>query len=114
MLPQVRKALFWFWDHWTIPLLLLVAIVGYFTFRKWRGNLGDAILKPVMDELRIIQAGSQTREMQIKLGAAAASAAVKEKYRVQTLALETEQAARVEELEDDPVSLAKYLERISR
>lgn len=109
-----RKALFFLKDYWIIPVLIAVCFVGYFTFRKWRGKAGENILQPVLDKLRVIQAGSQVRDMQIQMGVEKATAAVKDKYKVQTLALENEQAAKVQELENDPVALARFLESITR
>jgi len=109
-----RRMLHWIGDYWYIPALVIVAIVGYFTFRRWRGKSGEDILQPVLNELKVIQAGSQVREMQIQMGTDAAKAAVQEKYKAKTIALEAEQQAKVKELEDDPVALAKYLERITR
>lgn len=116
MAPQSlpRKVLHWIGDYWYIPALVLVAIVGYFTFRRWRGKAGEDIFQPVLNELRVIQAGAQIRDRQIQMGADAAKAAVQEKYKAKTIALEAEQQAKVKELEDDPVALAKYLERITR
>ena len=110
----MRKACLFILDYWYLPLLVFVAIAGYFTFRRWRGKDGENMLGPVLDELRVIQAGSTVREMQIQMGVEAASAAVKEKYRVKELALAEAQAAKVRELENDPVALAKYLERLTR
>ena len=114
ILSLARRALFFLKDYWFIPVLILVAVVGYFTFRKWRGKAGENILQPVLDKLRVIQAGSQVRDMQIQMGVEKATAAVKDKYKLQTLALENEQAVKVKELENDPVALAKFLESITR
>ena len=110
----VRKALLAIKDYWYVPLLVLGVIIGYYTFRRWRGTEGDALLKPVLDTIRVIQAGGQARNEQIQNGVEAATASVKAKYQVQQLALQTEQANQVKELENDPIALAKYLERITR
>jgi hypothetical protein len=108
----MRKAISWTLDHWYIPVLILAAVVGFFAFRRWRP--GEDPFKRVKEELGIIQAGTDARNMAIQLGAEQAKAHVKDKYQAKLAALDAQQQTQVKELEDDPVALARYLERLSR
>lgn len=111
-LNPVRKAAHWLLDHWWVPVLFLGALVGLLAFRKWRP--GKDPFQGVKDELVTIQAGAAARNMAIQLGTEQAKAHVKDKYQAKLAALEAEQRAKAAELEDDPVALARYLERLSR
>jgi hypothetical protein len=111
MSSPIRKAMWWLWDHLWIVTVLLVAVLGWALFR-WRD--GKGAMATVQDELDVIRAGSAAREMQIQLGTDQTVQHVKDKYQAKTVALDATQQARVRELEDDPVALARYLERITR
>jgi len=98
--------------YWYVPLLFLVSVVAYFTFRKWRGGRGPIDL--VVEELAVIKSGTDARNLQIELGTEQAVKQIKDKYQAKLQALDAEQKTKTKELEDDPVALARLLERISR
>ena len=106
------KILYLVKDFWYVPVLFLVAVVAYFTFRKWRGGKNPIDL--VTEELKVIRAGTDARNLQIQVGTEQAVKQVKETYQAKWKALEAEQKAKVKDLENDPVALARLLERLSR
>ena len=111
-LSPMRKAAHWLLDHWWLPVLFLGALVGFLAFRK--GRPGTDPFQGVKDELATIQAGTEARNMALQLGTEQATAHVKDKYQAKLSALEAEQKVQVKDLEEDPVALARYLERLSR
>lgn len=111
-LNPVRKAFHFLLDHWWLPVLFLGALVALLACRKWRP--GKDPFQGVKDELGVIQAGTEARNMAIQLGTDQALSHVKDKYQAKLAALEAQQQVQVKDLEDDPVALAKYLERLSR
>ena len=113
-MSKLRKALFWLWDYWYVPILVILTIMGYFIFRKWKGKEGDTWLTPLLEQFNIIREGSHTREMMIQLGTEQTIQHIKDKYQAKIAELDAEQALKVEKLEQDPVSLVKFLEKISR
>lgn len=113
MASKLRSTMWWIVDHWQLPALLVVAVLGWLLLR-WRRTPSEGILQTVQGELDIIRAGSKAREMQLQLGTEQTLEHVKDKYAAKTVALDATQQLKVKELEDDPVALAKYLERITR
>lgn len=113
MASKLRSTMWWIVDHWQLPALIVVAVLGWLIFR-WRKPDPKGALRAVQDELDIIRAGSAAREMQLQLGTTQTLEHVKDKYAAKTVALDATQQLKVKELEDDPVALAKYLERITR
>jgi hypothetical protein len=114
-MSKLRKAIFWLWDYWYIPIFVIVALIGYFTFSKWRGGKeGYSWLTPLLEQFKIIKEGSNTREMMIQLGTEQAVQHIKDKYQAKYAELDAEQALKVQTLEQDPVALVKFLEKISR
>ena len=112
-MSRVRKAMYWLLDHWYIPALFIGAIVAFFIFKKKYGLIDDPLMR-IAEELNIIDAGSEAREMQIQLGTEQAIQHVKDKYQAKAVALDAQQQATVKDLENDPVALARYLERLTR
>lgn len=113
MASRLRKAMWWLADHWYLPVIVILAVLSWFLFR-WRKPGAKDAMRTVQDELDIIRSGAEAREMEIQLGTEQALAHVRDKYQAKTVALDATQQAKVKELEDDPVALAKYLERITR
>jgi len=113
MASKLRSTMWWIVDHAWLPILIGVAVLGWFFFR-WRKADPKGVLQAVQDEVDIIRAGSAAREMQLQLGTEQTLGYVKDKYAAKTVALDATQQLKVKELEDDPVALAKYLERITR
>ena len=111
-MARLSSAFHWIRDRWWIPFLILVAVLAILAFRKWRPK--EDPFQGVKDELRAIQAGTDARNMAIQLGTEQATEHVRDKYQARIAALDAQQQAQVAELEDDPVELAKYLERLSR
>ena len=109
----MRKAMLWLVDRWWIPALVVMTIVGWYLFRKRKPNAAHA-LADVQTELDIIRAGAEARESEIELGTVQTVQRVKDKYAAKTVALDATQMLKVKELEDDPIALAKYLERLTR
>ena len=109
---QARKVLHLLIDYWYIPALLLGSLVAFWVFRKYRPDKDP--LRVVKDELEVIQAGAEARNMAIQLGTKQATEHVKDKYQAKLAALEAQQQVVVKGMEDDPIALARYLERLSR
>ena len=111
-ISPARKALHFLVDYWFIPVLFVLAIVAYLTFKRWRP--GEDPFTRIKEELGIIEAGTAARNMAVQVGTEQAIQHVKDKYQAKLTALDAEQQIQVKELEDDPVALARYLERLSR
>lgn len=106
----MKRALHFLADYWYIPALIAgVVLVWILTAGKRAPPIGT-----ITRELDAINAKRDARNMQAELGAAAATAKVKAKYAEKWKTLDAEAKAKVEELEDDPVALAVFLERVSR
>jgi len=112
MLKLASNAGHWLVDHWKVPLLFLGALVAFLALRK--SPPGVDPFWGVKTELGVIQAGTEARNMALQLGTAQAVAHVQDKYQAKLASLEVHQVVQVKELEDDPVALARYLERVSR
>ena len=106
------KPIHWLLDYWYVPLIFIAAVAAYFTFRKWRGGKNPLVL--LAEELKIIQSGADARNLQIQVGTEQAVKQIKEKYQAKFQALGATQKAQVLELENDPIALARLLERVSR
>ena len=109
----MRKACYFLLDHWYVPALIVVLVLGWFLFRGRKPTDKDP-LASVQDELGIIAAGAAAREAEIELGTAKTVQQVKDKYAAKTATLDATQMLKVRELEDDPIALARYLERLTR
>jgi len=105
----------WFFvlDHWKLPAFIVVIVVGWLLFR-WRKPDTRGAMQEVQDELDIIRAGAVARDMEIQIGTEQTVQQVKAKYAAKTMALDATQMLKVKELEDDPIALARYLERLTR
>ena len=110
------RVLCWIADFWYIPLLVLGAVAGIIVVLALRGAGRDAgdPFKKVQDELKVIEAGRAAREDRINKGETAALEAVNGKYAKQRETLNEKEAAKIKQYEDDPVALARALERASR
>jgi hypothetical protein len=78
------------------------------------GREGGNPFDKVASELKVIEAGREAREARINEGEEAALKAVEEKYAKKREALDAQEAERIKKYEDDPVALARALERASR
>lgn len=107
------KYLLWLKTYWYIPLLLIVAVFGYVWLRGRRVPAYTPMDR-IKKELEAIQAAKEAREMRIQLGTEQALQHVKDKYQAKREALDAKQEAKAKTLEQDPVALAKYLERLTR
>jgi len=114
MASRILKVWYFILDHWQLPVIIIAILIGWLLFRSWRKSDTKGLVQAVQDELGIIQAGSATREMQLQLGTEQTLGHIKDKYAAKTMALDAVQQLKVKELENDPVALAKYLERITR
>lgn len=110
---KISKVLHFVGDYWYIPAILIATVVGWLLFR-WHKPDAQGALQEVQDELDIIRAGAEVRELQIKVGTEQTLQHVKDKYQAKTIALDATQQLKAKELENDPIALAKYLERITR
>ena len=113
MASRMRSVMWWLLDHWYLPAIVVVSVVGWLVFRRGQPDSKGA-LQAVQDELGIIRAGAEARDMQTQLGTEQTLEHVKDKYAAKTVALDATQQLKVKELEDDPVALARYLERVTR
>ena len=109
----MRKAIMWLVDRWWIPALVIAVVASWYIFRRRKPNVAGALAE-VQTELDIIQAGAEARETEIELGTVQTVQRVKDKYAAKTATLDATQMLKVKELEDDPIALAKYLERLTR
>jgi len=97
----------WLKDHWYLPLLAGVAILGYLTFR---GRVRP--WESVERELDVIRAGQKAREAQERLGAERAAEAVRIEHQDALTRLDADQRKEAEALAQDPVALSRYLVRV--
>jgi Sec-independent protein translocase protein TatA len=98
-------------DYWWIPLLVVGAILVVVFFPKKKGM---SALQKIANELGAIDAKREAREVKLQLGAEQAKQHVTEKYAERRKQLDDQAEAKAKELEDDPVALAQYLERLTR
>lgn len=106
------SALRWLGDYWYVPFLIVIAIVGMVLLNR-KSRPFSAVQK-ITKELGAIEAKREARNVQLQLGAEQAKQHVKEKYAEKRKVLDTKEEAKAQELEDDPVALAKFLERLTR
>lgn len=110
------RVLRWLWDFWYIPFMLLGAAGGIVLVIVLRssGQEGANPFDKLSSELKVIEAGRAAREDRINKGETAALEAVEKKYQVKREELNEKEAAKIKQYEDDPVALARALERASR
>lgn len=106
----MKPVLRWLAAYWYIPLfiggvLALWAITG---FRR------TPPIDTVTRELAVIRAGAAAREAQLLLGKKRAAEQVQREKAVAIAQLQDKQAAKAEELRDDPVALSRFLVRAGR
>lgn len=107
----VRSIGLWLWDHWYVPAVMLAFVIGVL-WRKQKSP-GD-LLTTLRHELDVINAGRDARNSQEIYGAERAAELVQASYRERMLILTQEQEQKSRELAQDPIALARYLERVSR
>jgi len=107
------KVLLWIKDYWYIPLFVIVVIAGWIVWSRWgvRGQVPP--MQKIVDEVHAIGEARKTREIQLTAGAEEAKKHVNEKYAETKKRLDAEGNLKVKELENDPVALAKYLDRVA-
>lgn len=108
----MRRVLAWLWDHKWVPFLVLgalVALLSSLVFRRG-GGLQDV----VGAELRAADAAGEARTTRIDLGEEQALREVRAKYAERRRNLDAGTEARVAKYENDPVALARAMERASR
>lgn len=103
----------WLRIHWYIPLLLLLGIVALIVMGLTGGHY-TGLMDLVARELRVIGAGRDARDLVIQKGYEAATADIQKKYAESRTVLAATQKDEAAKLEDDPVALAQYLERVTR
>jgi len=99
-------------DYWYIPLFIIGAIILFLVTRKSSDK--PPIIAKVKKELDVIQAGADARNIAIEKGTEYAVVATKAEYQAKIQALDVTQKLEMKELENDPIALARYLERVSR
>jgi len=112
-MTKLRKVWWFLVDYWWIPALVILTVAGWILFR-WHKPDAPGSMLDVQNELDIIRVGAEAREMEIQLGTNQTIQHVKDKYAAKTATLDATQMLKVKELEDDPVELARYLERLTR
>lgn len=98
----------WLKDYWYIPLLIVGAGLAMLWFRN------KAPLDRIKKEFEAIDSARETRAIAIELGAEQASQHVKDKYKAKRETLDAKDTAKATALENDPVALAKFLEKVTR
>jgi len=99
-------------DYWFVPLLVLGAVAAMCVLSR-KGAHWSAT-KYIDGELRAIDTKRHVRDMQIQHGADAAKRHVRFVYAEKLQALDSKAEVKVQQLENDPAALAKYLEKLSR
>lgn len=99
----------WLKDYWYVPLLAIGAILTLF-FLPHRGTRN---FQKTMTELGAIRSRRETRAVALKDGNEAAKKHVREKYAAKMETLDAQAETKVKELEDDPVALGEYLDRLA-
>lgn len=112
----MRYVLRWLADFWYIPPMVLAAAGGIILMILLRsaGREGGNPFDKVASELKVIEAGREAREDRINQGEAQALEAVEKKYQAKREDLNEKEAAKIKQYEDDPVALARAMERASR
>ena len=104
------KALRFLRAYWYIPVFVGgVILVWILTGGKKASPIGT-----IVRELEAIRAGSDTRELTLKVGKEKAVAQLHKDKAEEIKALDAKSAAKAKELEDDPVVLSKFLIRSAR
>lgn len=109
----MKRALRWVVDYWYIPLFAVVVIAAWVLWARWNARPSLPPVQKILGEVKAIGAAREAREIQIKGGAEEAKRHVREKYAERRLRLDAEAEAKAKELENDPVALARYLDRVS-
>lgn len=112
----MKAALLWLWDRkWILFLfaggviaLVLRAVLG------GGGEDGPDPMEGMNTELKAIDAARDARQARIDLGEERALQQVKEKYADQKEQMDADATAKVAKYENDPVALARAMERASR
>lgn len=110
------KILCFFKDYWYVPFMVLGAVGGLalvMVLRSAGKDAGDPFEK-VGSELKVIEAGREAREARINQGEAAALQAVNDKYAAKRETLDFHAETKIKKYENDPVALARAMERVSR
>lgn len=107
------RAWYFIRDYWYIPVLAVGVFGTWIVWNKWTSKSTLPPVQKILDEVSAIGAKRETREVQLTHGAEAAKKHVNEKYAETRRRLDAEASAKVQELEDDPVALAAYLDRVS-
>lgn len=103
----------WLKDHWRLVAIGLGLLAGGVLLlavpdsREWVLRLLDA-------ELREVSAVQRVRQLEAEAGTKAALADVQKKYADKIAALDPAAKVRAAQLEDDPVELARLIERRTR
>lgn len=108
------RALTWIWDHKWIVFLVIGAVLAIVISRVLGGGDGPDPMDSVRDELRVVDATREARQARIDLGEERALQQVKEKYADRQEQLDEEEKAKIKKYENDPVALARAMERASR
>lgn len=109
---RLKRVGHWLLDYWYIPAIVVGAILFWVISRNpWRNRNP---IKRVLQELQVIKSGARARELEAELGAEQAKTQIMDEYRAKKGALDAEDERKVQELQENPQELARYLERISR
>ena len=110
------RVLRWLYDYWYIPFMVLGAVGALVLLVVLRsaGRDAGAPFEKVGSELKVIEAGREAREARINQGEAAALQAVNDKYAAKRETLDFHAEAKVKKYENNPVALARAMERASR
>ena len=101
----------WILEYWWILLGALAGVGIWIGIRRKRGKDPDEFAQK---EIEVADATAKAQKLEAELGAEKATAKIKEEYKEQREKLDEKETEQVELLAEDPVALARYLERISR
>ena len=99
-------------DYWYLPLFAAGVVAAWALWTYWSGGPVLPPLDKIYKEVSAIKAQRLTRETVIIQGTVEAKHQLRGKYAETIRRLDAEQNLKVKELEDDPVALAKFLDRL--
>ncbi len=105
----------WIWDHKWVVFIAIGAVLAIVLSRVLGGGSdGPDPMDSVRDEMRVVNATRDARQARIDLGEERALQQVEEKYADKKEQLDEKEQAKIKKYENDPVALARAMERASR
>ena len=97
------------WKYWKYLLAGLGALGAFFVWRLSKGSRGVPAQAYLKSQLKVIDAQLEARNLEVELGAERAVDVLKTQHAEKLAQLDSARQARVQELSQDPVKLARLL-----